>query len=95
MIYFFSEFEKFTGRNNFVFLENGLSLEQEHGGEAGEITSIEAAATSSMSTPMDLCIDSYWTDGIIQSISEGRHCWKSLMKEMNFCQLLKLALIWV
>jgi len=81
MIYFFSEFEKFTGRNDSVFLEQGLSLEQEHGGEIGVVTSIEAAATSSMSTPtpMELCNDSYWTDRIIQSISEE----ETLLKNPN------------
>jgi hypothetical protein len=81
MIYFFSEFEKFTGRKNSVFLEHGLSLEQEHGGETGVVTSIEAAATSSMSTPtpMELCNDSYWTDRIIQSISEE----ETLLKNQN------------
>jgi len=81
MIYFFSEFEKFTGFNDSVFLEQGLSLEQEHGGETGVVISTEAAATSSMSTPtpMELCNDSYWTDRIIQSISEE----DTLLKNQN------------
>ncbi|CAJ2656615.1 unnamed protein product [Trifolium pratense] len=72
MIHFFLEFKKFTSRNDSVFLEQGLSLEQEHGGETGVVTSTEAAATASISppTPMELCNDSYWTDRVIQSISE-------------------------
>ncbi|KEH42283.1 putative non-specific serine/threonine protein kinase [Medicago truncatula] len=81
MIYFFAEFKKFTGCNDSVFLELGLSLEQEHGGETEVVTSIEAAATASMSTPtpMVLCNDSYWTDRIIQSISDE----ETLLKNQN------------
>ena len=83
MIYFFAEFKKFTGRNDSVLLELGLSLEQEHGGETEVVTSIEAAATASMSTPaptpMVLCNDSYWTDRIIQSISDE----ETLLKNHN------------
>ena len=81
MIYFFAEFKKFTGRNDSVFLELGLYLEQEHGGETEVVTSIEAAATASMSTPtpMPLCNDSYWTDRIIQSISDE----ETLLKNQN------------
>ncbi|WJX18213.1 hypothetical protein P8452_08037 [Trifolium repens] len=83
MIHFFAEFKKFTGRNASVFLEQGLSLEQEPHGETGEVTFTEAAATASISTPtptpMDLSNDSYWTDRIIQSISEE----ETLLKKQN------------
>jgi hypothetical protein len=81
MIHFFAEFKKFTGRNASVFLEQGLSLEQEPHGATGEVTFTEAAATASISTPtpMELCNDSYWTDRIIQSISEE----ETLLKKQN------------
>lgn len=76
MIMFLSEFGKFTGRNNSVYLEQGFSLEQEHGGEIGVVTTTEAAAF--MSTPTEeLCIDSYWTDRVIQSNSEDQTFVKS------------------
>jgi hypothetical protein len=81
MIHFFAEFKKFTGRNASVFLEQGLSLEQEPHGATGEVTFTEAAATASISTPtpMEICNDSYWTDRIIQSISEE----ETLLKRQN------------
>ncbi|KAL5102329.1 hypothetical protein RYX36_006656 [Vicia faba] len=72
MIYYFAEFGKFSGRNNAAFFHEGLSLEQEQDSETGVMASVEAAAaaTASMSTPMELCNDSYWTDRIIQSTLE-------------------------
>ncbi|XP_058747907.1 PWWP domain-containing protein 5-like isoform X2 [Vicia villosa] len=70
VIHYFAEFGKFSGRNNFAFFQEGLSLEQEQDGETGVITSVEPAATASMPTPMELCNDSYWTDRIIQSTPE-------------------------
>ncbi|CAL5189696.1 unnamed protein product [Lathyrus oleraceus] len=70
VIHYFAEFGKFSGRNNFAFFPEGLSLEQEQDGETGIITSVEPAATASISTPMEVCNDSYWTDRIIQSTPE-------------------------
>ncbi|GAU26740.1 hypothetical protein TSUD_317380 [Trifolium subterraneum] len=89
MIHFFVEFKKFTGRNDSVFLEQGFSLEQEHGGETGVVTSTEASATASISTPtpMELCNDSYWTDRVIQSNSEE----ETLLKNQNEKEELLLA----
>ncbi|CAK8537838.1 unnamed protein product [Lathyrus sativus] len=70
VIHYFAEFGKFSGRNNFAFFQEGLSLEQEQDAETRVITSVEPAATASISTPMEVCNDSYWTDRIIQSTPE-------------------------
>ncbi|KAJ1387676.1 PWWP domain [Sesbania bispinosa] len=67
MVYFFAEFRNFVSHNVSAPLEQGMSSEQIHDGETGA-TSTEAV--TSMTTAVEPCNDSYWTDRIIQSIPE-------------------------
>ncbi|CAL0321377.1 unnamed protein product [Lupinus luteus] len=67
MVYFFSEVRNFISLGDSASLEQEMSLEQMHAGENG-VTPIEAVAP--ITYVMEPCNDSYWTDRIIQSISE-------------------------
>ncbi|TKY52888.1 putative oxidoreductase GLYR1 [Spatholobus suberectus] len=67
MVHFFAEFRKSISRDYSAYLDQGMSLEQMHDGET-RVTSMVALA--SMTSAMEPCNDSYWTDRIIQSIPE-------------------------
>ncbi|OIW01623.1 hypothetical protein TanjilG_22667 [Lupinus angustifolius] len=67
MVYFFSEVRNFISLGDSASMEQEMSLEQMHAGENG-VTPIEAVAH--MTYAMEPCNDSYWTDRIVQSISE-------------------------
>ncbi|KAK7267609.1 hypothetical protein RIF29_20287 [Crotalaria pallida] len=67
MVYFFTEFRNFISLGDSASLEQEMSSEQMHAGESG-VTPIEAVAPMTYAT--EPCNDSYWTDRIIQSISE-------------------------
>lgn len=77
MIHFFAEFRKsVVPGDSAASLEQEMSLEQSHGGDTG-VNSIEAV--TSMPTAKEPCNDPYWTDRVIQSISEEQ----SLLKNQN------------
>ncbi|KAK7345602.1 hypothetical protein VNO77_16208 [Canavalia gladiata] len=78
MVHFFTEFRKSNSIDCSASLDQGMCLEQMHDGETG-VTSTEALA--SMTSTMEPCNDSYWTDRIIQSISGNGE--QSLSKYQN------------
>ncbi|KAK7279385.1 hypothetical protein RJT34_24436 [Clitoria ternatea] len=67
MVHFFSEFRKLRCLDYSAYLDQEMSWEQMHDGETG-VTTTEVLP--SMTSTMEPCNDSYWTDRIIQSLSE-------------------------
>ncbi|XP_061351343.1 PWWP domain-containing protein 5 [Gastrolobium bilobum] len=80
-VYFFAEFRNFISLDDSASMEHGMSLEQMHDGET-RVTATEAAA--SMTSAMEPCNDSYWTDRIIQTFSEEQSLSKSPNEREEF-----------
>lgn len=76
MVHFFAEFRNFVSLDDSASLKQEMSLEKMHVGETG-VTSIEAVVP--MTSVMEPCNDSYWTDRIVQTISGEQ----SLSKNQN------------
>lgn len=60
-VHFFAEFRNSTSLDQSAYLDQGIPLEQMHDGQV---------VSNSMTSAMEPCNDSYWTDRIIQSIPE-------------------------
>lgn len=76
MVHFFAEFRNSISLDDSASLGKEMSVEQMHVGETG-VMPLEAVAP--MTSVMEPCNDSYWTDRIIQTISEEQ----SLSKNQN------------
>ncbi|KAI4300234.1 hypothetical protein L6164_033631 [Bauhinia variegata] len=81
MMHFFTEFRYFTTQDESALLEQETSLESVHASQTGVRT---AEAVDSVTSAVEPCKDSYWTDRIIQSINEEQLFFKNYNEGNEF-----------